>query len=96
MTSLEEAGLYPKAEKCKFHKEEVKYLGLIVGVNGIKMDPEKVQAIANWEAPEKLKEVQAVLGFANFYQRFLRNNRRVVQPLTKLTTKLVPFDWEPD
>jgi hypothetical protein len=67
MTSLQEAGLCLSAEKCKFHKEEVKYLGLIVGVNRIRMDPEKVQAVENCEAPEKLKEVQAFLGFANFY-----------------------------
>ena len=45
MTTLKEAGLYLKAEKCEFHKEEVKYLELIVGVNGIRMDPEKVQAV---------------------------------------------------
>jgi hypothetical protein len=67
MISLKEAGLYLKVEKCEFHKAEVKYLRLIVGVNGIRMDPEKVQAVENWEAPEKLKEVQAFLGFANFY-----------------------------
>jgi hypothetical protein len=67
LTALKEAGLYLKAEKCEFHKEEVKYLELIVGVNGIRMDPEKFQAVKNWEAPAKLKEVQAFLGFANFY-----------------------------
>src|ERR1700688_3235867 len=58
MTALKEAGFYLKAEKCDFHKEEIKYLGLIVGVNGIRIDSEKVQAVKNWEAPEKLKEVQ--------------------------------------
>jgi len=42
MTSLKAAGLYLKVEKCEFHKEEVNYLGLIVAVNGIRMDPEKV------------------------------------------------------
>jgi hypothetical protein len=31
------------------------------------MDPENVQAIENWQAPEKLKEVQAFFGFAIFY-----------------------------
>jgi hypothetical protein len=67
MTSLKEAGLYLKAEKCKFHKEEVKYLRLIIGVNGIGMDLEKVQAVENWEAPEELNEVQAFLACANFY-----------------------------
>jgi hypothetical protein len=96
MTSLKEAGLYLKAEKCEFHKEEVKYLGLIVGVKGIRMNLEKVQVVENWEAPEKLKVVQALLGFANFYQRFIRNYSRVVQPLTKLMKKLVPFHCESD
>jgi hypothetical protein len=67
MTSPKEAGLYLKAEKYEFHKEEVKYLGLFVGVNGNKLDQEKGQAVENWEAPEKLKDVQAFLGFANFY-----------------------------
>jgi hypothetical protein len=68
MTSLKEASLYLNAEKCEFYKEEVKYLGLIVRVNGMKMDPEKVQAVENWEVLEKFKEVQAFLGFANVYQ----------------------------
>ena len=45
ITILKEVGLYLKAEKCEFHKEEVKYLELRVGVNGIKMDPEKVQVV---------------------------------------------------
>src|ERR1700687_2999006 len=60
------------------------------------MDPEKVKAVENWEAPGKLKEVQAFLGFANFYLRFIWNHSRVVQPLTKLTKKLVPFQRGPD
>jgi hypothetical protein len=96
MTSPQEASPYLKAEKSEFHKKEVKYLGLIVGVHGIKIDLEKLQAIENWEAPEKLKEVQAFLGFANFYQRFIRNYSRVVQSLTKLIKKLVPFCWGSD
>jgi hypothetical protein len=67
MTSLKEASLYLKAETCECQKEEVKYLGLIVGVNRIKIDAEKVQAVENWKALEKRKEVQAFLGFADFY-----------------------------
>src|SRR6202158_3469414 len=55
ITTLKEVGLYLKVEKCEFHKEEVKYLGLIVGVNGIKMDLEQVEAVEKWEAPGKLK-----------------------------------------
>ena len=47
--------------------EEVKYFGLIVGVKGIKMDPEKVKVVEYWKALGKLKEVQPFLGIANFY-----------------------------
>ena len=67
MSTLNKAGLYLKAEKCEFDEEEVKYLGLIIEVNGVRMDPEKIQAVQDWEALGELKEVQAYLGFANFY-----------------------------
>jgi hypothetical protein len=66
-TSLKEASLHLNAKKCEFHKKEVKYLGFIVRVNGIRMDLEKIQVVENWEVLEKLKEVQVFLGFANFY-----------------------------
>jgi hypothetical protein len=46
-----------------------------------------------WQAPVKLKEVQMFLGFAIFYWKFIRNYSKVVQPLCKLTRKLVPFSW---
>jgi hypothetical protein len=39
ITALNEAGLNLKVEKCEFHEEEVKYVGLISGVNTIRMDP---------------------------------------------------------
>ena len=42
---LSKAGLHLKPEKCHFYKTEVKYLGLIISANGIRMDPEKVTAI---------------------------------------------------
>jgi transposase InsO family protein len=90
---LSEAGLHLKPEKCEFHQREVKYLGLIIGVDGIRMDPDKVEAVKAWPTPEKLKDVRAFLGFANFYRRFIRSYSQVVRPLTRLTQKDVPFQW---
>jgi hypothetical protein len=51
MQTLEEAGLYRNPEICEFRKEEVKFQRLIVEVNGIQMNPEKVQAVNEWAAP---------------------------------------------
>ena len=56
------------------------------------MDQEKVKAITKWPEPKKLKEVQAFLGFANFYQIFIQDYLMVVTPLTTLTKKEQPFN----
>ncbi len=34
-------------EKCEFSVIEIKYLSLIIIIHGIKMDPEKVNAVMN-------------------------------------------------
>ena len=39
------AGLYAKAEKCKFHSESVEYLGYILSPSGLTMSDEKVKII---------------------------------------------------
>jgi len=91
---LTDACLHLKPEKCEFHKTEVKYLGLIIGADGIKMDPSKVETVKAWPPPENLRDVRAFLGFANFYRRFVKGYSKVVEPLTLLTRKGQPFKWE--
>lgn len=71
--------------KCEIHTSKVKYLGLIVGATGIEMAPEKVAAVVNWRTPTTVKNVQAFLGFANFYRGFIQNFSFITKPLTELT-----------
>ena len=95
LQKLRDAGLYAKLSKCEFFKSETKFLGLIVGRDGIRMDPKKVQAIQDWKSPSCVTDVQSFLGFANFYRRFVRNFSKVVAPMTALTKKDTPFVWSP-
>ena len=57
------------------------------------MDPEKIKAIVEWEAPMSVKGVQSFLGFANFYRQFIKDFSNLVQPLTDLMHKDKRFDW---
>ena len=54
---LEARDLRLKPEKCEFYKEEVDFLGFIIGRNGIRIDPQKLEAISKWPIPTIIKEV---------------------------------------
>jgi len=60
------------------------------------MDDSKVQVIHDWPRPRRLKDVQAFLGFANFYRYFIKNYSQIVLPLTYLTRKDVAWNWSAD
>jgi hypothetical protein len=59
----------------------------------MKMDPEKIPTIQDWEQPSNLKEIHAFLRFANFYRPLVHNYSSIVQCLTSLTRKGIPFAW---
>jgi transposase InsO family protein len=93
LEALRDAGLYAKMSKCEFFRTETKFLGLIIGRDGICMDPDKVRTIRDWNTPTCLTDVQAFLGFGNFYRRFVQGYSKITAPLTRLTRKGVTFDW---
>ena len=43
--------------KCSFGVKEVEYLGVIIGNGSVKMDPVKVEGIANWPVPKTVKDM---------------------------------------
>ncbi|KAG0161666.1 hypothetical protein PDIDSM_5299, partial [Penicillium digitatum] len=90
-----EAGLFAKLSKCEFCVSETKFLGTIIGEDGIRMDPDKIETIVNWKTPTCLTDVQAFIGFGNFYRRFIRDFSKVIAPLVRLTKKDVRFEWTP-
>ncbi|XP_075085037.1 uncharacterized protein LOC107828403 [Nicotiana tabacum] len=52
MQILKGRQLYAKLSKCEFWLSEVVFLGHIVSVEGMKIDPSKIQAIVNWKPPK--------------------------------------------
>ncbi|QRV83894.1 Retrotransposable element Tf2 protein [Ceratobasidium sp. AG-Ba] len=85
--------LYAKLSKCEFFVKKVIFLGLVITPEGISMEEEKIKAIMEWSAPRKIKEVQAFLGFVNFYRRFIAEFSKIARPLHDLTKKDTKFEW---
>jgi hypothetical protein len=52
--------------------------------------------VKNWTVPKTVKDLQAFLGFANFYRRFIRGFWELASPLTRLTCKDISFVWTPE
>ena len=51
LEKLHEHQLYAKYSKCEFWLSEVTYLGHMISVEGIAVNPERVQAILDWTPP---------------------------------------------
>ena len=72
---------------------EVKFAGHIIGADGVKPDPEKIESIRNFPTPTNLTEVRSFLGLANTLGSFLPDLTHVCRPIHDLTRKNVPFVW---
>lgn len=90
---LRQEKLYAKESKCEFFKEEVEFLGHIVGRNGIRMMQDKVQAVNEWPVPTRVTDVRAFLGTAGYYRKFIKDFSKISAPLSDLTKDDVTFKW---
>ena len=54
---LAENNLYVKPEKCKWKVREVGFLGVVIGLDRIKIEEEKVKGVLDWLTPKCIKNV---------------------------------------
>ena len=64
-----------------------------MSVEGIRLDPIKIEAVVNWKPPRNVTKVRSFLGLAGNYRRFVKGFSIIASPLTKLLWKGVKFEW---
>ena len=64
---LAENDLYVKPEKYKWKVRKVGFLGVVMGLEKIKIEEEKVKGILDWLTPKGVKDIQKFLGLTNYY-----------------------------
>ncbi|GJT28330.1 putative reverse transcriptase domain-containing protein [Tanacetum coccineum] len=90
---LKKEKLYAKFSKCEFWLQEVQFLWHVINGEGIHVDPSKIKAVKNWEAPRTLSEVCSFLGLVGYYRRFIENFSKITKPLTILNQKNKTYVW---
>jgi len=82
---LTEHKLFLHPEKCEFHQKQIEYLRLVISENKVVMDPVKVARVHKWPVLENQTDVQAFIGFVNFYHHFIQDFSTIARPLFDLT-----------
>ena len=74
--------------------DEGKLLGHIISKDGVKIDPERVEAIKRVVLPTNKKALQSFNGQINFIRRFIPNLAELMKPMHKLLKKDAKFEWD--
>lgn len=60
-------------------------------MEGIHVDPAKIEAIEKWEVPATPTEIHQFIGLDRYYRRSIENFSKIAKRLTELTQKMKEF-----
>jgi hypothetical protein len=87
--------LTAKKSKCIFAASQVEYLGHIISVHRVAIDPTKIFAIKSWGTPKSVTQLMSFLGLTGYYRRFIKDYGLIYRPLHDLLKK-DSFCWTHD
>ena len=86
-------GISLNPKKSNFSLEECKLLEHIISKDGIKIDPQRVDAIQKIAIPRTKKEIQSFIGKVNFLRRFISNFAEIMKYITIMLRKENEIKW---
>jgi len=84
MSRLHQAGIKLSPEKCQFLQRKVRFLGHVVGPEGIETDPEKCTKVKEFPRPTNPDQLRSFVHLAGYYRKLIPNFSKVARPLTDL------------
>ena len=91
---LVEYKLFLHLEKCEFYQRQIEYLGLVISKNKVEMDSVKIARVHKWPTLENQTDVQAFIGFVNFYRQFIQDFSTIARTLFDLTHSNKAWNWD--
>ena len=93
MEKLHEVNLKINPNKCSWIKNKIKLLGFELSDEGVRPDPDKVEAILQRKPPHNVKSLQSFIGGANYYRGNLKGFANIVSPLYDLLVEGKQWEW---
>lgn len=75
------SGLVPSWSKCLFSEDEIKWCGLLVGPDGIRQDPAKVEALSRLRPPSSWKGLECLVGKMNWHRSHVPKYAEITKPI---------------
>ena len=93
-TCMKQADPKCKPSKCDILGDSIKYLGLLVDKQGVRPDPEAIEAVLTGKAPKTDTQLISFLGFANYYREVIKGYADKIYPIQQLMrNKGKKFSW---
>jgi hypothetical protein len=65
LASLREHSLIAKGSKCEFFRTEMEFLGFMVGKDGVRPVPGKIEVVHQVPSPETVSQLRSFLGMVD-------------------------------
>ena len=87
LRKMEKNDLFVKLEKYVWKVREVGFLGVIIGLDRVRMEKKKVQEVVDWPVLKSVKDIQKFLRLANYYRWFVKDFAKIAKLLYEMTRK---------
>jgi len=93
LRTLQRNDLTCNPTKCELGMANLEFLGFQIGSDGVKISRKKLAVLEKLPAPKNRKGLQRILGFFNYWRRFLKDYSKHTYHMRYLLAKDTPFVW---
>ena len=95
LSALRQHGLTVNLRKCEFGKNQIEYLGHLIGNGELAVPSHRATAMAEFRQPRTKRQLRSFLGAASYYRRFIKDFAKYSSLLSPGTSKFAPgvVEW---